>query len=68
MKSPNRTEKTAPMSADAFAGFLKLWLAPAGKEPTRSPEVEAYLRHANQRDPLSRETRRVLGQTTERAA
>ncbi len=51
-----------PMSPDAYAGFLKLWLTPAHKEPEMTPEVEAYLRHASKCEPLSGETRAVLGQ------
>ena len=56
------------MSADAYAGFLKLWLTPASKLPTASAEVDAYLRHANKREPLSTTSRRALGQPTEQAA
>lgn len=58
----------APMSADAYAGFLKLWLTPAHKVPAMTPEVEAYLRHANEREPLSDVTRRSLGRPTRKAA
>lgn len=68
-EAPMKTPRTSrPMSADAYAGFLKLWLTPAGKAPRPSAEVDAYLRHANQREPLSDATRRVLGHPTERAA
>ncbi|HST58215.1 MAG TPA: hypothetical protein VLK84_06005 [Longimicrobium sp.] len=56
------------MSADAYAGFLKLWLTPAHKVPPITPEVEAYLRHANQQQPLNDESRRVLDQTLRKAA
>jgi hypothetical protein len=62
------TPRRAPMSADAYAGFLKLWLTPAHKAPSMTPEVEAYLRHANQQAPLNDESRRVLEQTTRKAA
>ncbi len=62
--SPRR----APMSADAYAGFLKLWLTPAHKAPAITPEVEAYLHHANQQAPLNDESRRVLDQTLRKAA
>lgn len=54
--------RPAPMSADAYAGFLKLWLTPAHKEPKMTSEVEAYLRHATEREPLSDEVRAALGQ------
>ena len=59
-----KKHRPAPMSADAYAGFLKLWLTPAHKEPKMTPEVEAYLRHASKREPLSDETRAALGQPT----
>lgn len=59
---------TAPMSADAYAGFLKLWLTPASKEPKMTPEIDAYLREASAREPLSDTVREVLGQPTRRAA
>ncbi|HVH14018.1 MAG TPA: hypothetical protein VM759_13240 [Longimicrobium sp.] len=62
--SPRR----APMSADAYAGFLKLWLTPTHKLPPITPEVEAYLRHANRQEPLTDEVREVLGHPTRRAA
>jgi hypothetical protein len=62
------SSRRAPMSADAYAGFLKLWLTPAHKAPAITPEVEAYLRHANQQAPLNDESRRVLEQTTRKAA
>lgn len=56
------------MNADAYAGFLKLWLTPSSRVPRPSAELDAYLRHANRVDPLSDEVRRALGQPTERAA
>jgi hypothetical protein len=58
------TPRRAPMSADAYAGFLKLWLTPAHKAPEITPEVEAYLREASAREPLSENVRRALGQPT----
>ncbi len=42
----------APMSGDAFAGFLKLWLTPGDRTPKLTPEVVAYLRHSNEREPV----------------
>ena len=62
-----KKHRPAPMSADAYAGFLKLWLTPAHREPPMTPEVQAYLRHASMRDPLSDDARRALGQTVEPA-
>jgi hypothetical protein len=56
------------MSADAYAGFLKLWLTPAHEVPAITPEVEAYLRHANEQEPLNEESRRALGEPTRKAA
>jgi hypothetical protein len=40
------------MNADAYAGFLKLLLTPSSRVPSMTPDIEAYLRYANQRDPL----------------
>ena len=60
--------KRAPMSADAYAGFLKLWLTPAHRLPEITPDVEAYLRYVGEREPLSDATREALGQPTRRAA
>lgn len=62
-----KKHRSAAMSADAYAGFLKLWLTPAHKEPAMTPEVEAYLRHASQREPLSGEVRAALGQPAQPA-
>ena len=58
----------ARMSADAYAGFLKLWLTPSHKAPKMTPEVEAYLREASAREPLPETVREVLGQPVRRAA
>jgi hypothetical protein len=52
MKTIPRPTRTSRMSHDAYAGFLKLWLTPANRVPRQSPEVDAYLRHANEREPL----------------
>jgi len=68
MKNDSRTAKAAPMNADAYAGFLKLLLTPLGKVPAPSPELEAYLRYASEREPFSPAARRALGQPTDRAA
>jgi hypothetical protein len=58
-----KKHRTTAMSADAYAGFLKLWLTPSHKEPVMTPEVEAYLRHASAREPLSDDVRAALGQS-----
>jgi hypothetical protein len=68
MKRQIRRNRKAPMSHDAYAGFLRLLLTPGGRLPRQSSEVDAYLRHAEEREPLSRATRRMLGQPTDRAA
>jgi hypothetical protein len=58
----------APMNPDAYAGFLRLFLTPGGRLPVRSDDVDAYIRHLNRQSPLSRQSRRALGHTTDRAA
>ena len=68
MKSLSRTASSAPMSADAYAGFLKLWLTPASELPAISSDVEAYLRHASEREPLSPTAQRAMGLATDLAA
>jgi hypothetical protein len=68
MKTRTFTPKPTRMDADAYAGFLKLWLTPAHKELTMTPEVEAYLRHANEREPLNQASREALGQPARQAA
>jgi hypothetical protein len=56
------------MSADAYAGFLKLLLTPVSKPVVLSEDIEAYLRYAGSREPLSAAARRALGQPANRAA
>jgi hypothetical protein len=68
MKSAARTATRAPMSADAYAGFLKLLLTPASKPVVLSPDIEAYLTYASAREPLAPAVRRALGQPANRAA
>jgi hypothetical protein len=68
MKTRTRTSQAAPMTHDAYAGFLKLWLTPAGAVPKPSPELDAYLRHANEQAPLSDELCAVLNPPVKRAA
>ena len=66
MKTRSLAPKRAPMGADAYAGFLKLWLTPTHRLPEMTPEVEAYLRHANEREPVS--CAAALRRPTRRAA
>jgi hypothetical protein len=68
MKIHATAPKPAPMSADAYAGFLKLWLTPTHKLPSLDNEVRAYLRHVSDREPLSGNVREALGQPTRKAA
>jgi hypothetical protein len=68
MKRANRTSTKGTMGPDAYAGLLKLWLTPSGVIPRRSPEIDAYLRHVSEREPLSETSRRALGQVTTQAA
>lgn len=58
------------MSADAYAGFLKLLLTPTNQVPAMSPDVVAYLEYANQQEPLPREVmvRRGSRKPSRRAA
>lgn len=56
------------MSHEAYAGFLKLWLTPANRIPSPTPEIDAYLRYASNREPLSVTSRRALSQPEHRAA
>jgi len=57
-----------PMSADAYAGFLKLWLTPSHKEPKMTTELEAYLRHASASEPLSTRVKQAPGRPARKAA
>lgn len=68
MKSRTFATQPARMSADAYAGFLALWLTPAKRTSRHAAEVDAYLRHASAQEPLSDTVRRALGQPTHRAA
>ncbi|WP_420126374.1 hypothetical protein [Longimicrobium sp.] len=68
MKTRPSAPKPAPMSADAYAGFLKLWLTPTNKLPRLDEEIRAYLRHVSDREPLSGDVRETLGQPTRKAA
>jgi len=68
MKRNRVTADSGRMNHEEFAGFLRLWLNSPSRELRDSPEVNAYLRFAAEREPLSMISRRALGQTTERAA
>jgi|GEM_PF-3175236 len=63
-----RNQTGAPMSHDAYDGFLRLLLTPGGRIPAQTQEVQAYVRHLNQVEPLSEATLMMLGHSTERAA
>jgi len=52
MKKHLNTARTAPMNHDAYAGFLKLWLTPFSRIPEPSPEIDAYIRYVDEREPL----------------
>lgn len=66
MKRVDRSFEKGRMSADAYAGFLKLLITPAGTLPERSPEINAYLRYVSERAPL--ETEVSNERPTDRAA
>lgn len=68
MKTRSIAPKPAPMDADAYAGFLKLWLTPAQKLPSLDQEIRAYLRHISEREPLNDESRGAIRQPTRKAA
>jgi hypothetical protein len=68
MKTLTRTTKPARMDADAYAGFLKLWLTPSNRTPAPSPEVDAYLEYVNEREPLPEELCLPTPRKRERAA
>ncbi len=60
MRHQQRAAKSAPMSADAYAGFLKLMLTPISRVPEMTPDLEAYLQYLNQREPLSQTAQRAV--------
>ena len=68
MKTISRAPESKPMSADAYAGFLKLWLTPATRQAVIDGDVEAYLAYVGEREPLSDGARRAAGLRTDRAA
>ena len=68
MKTLTRTASPARMSADAYAGFLKLWLTPASRAPRQSRDLDAYLSYANEREPLPATLALPTRRTRHRAA
>ena len=62
------TARSRTLSPDAYAGFLKLWLTPSYRLPEITPEIEAYLHHTNEREPLSPALQLAIGQLPKRAA
>ena len=43
---------TRRMDNEAYAGFLRLWLSAGTRIDNPTPDIEAYLRHVNEREPL----------------
>jgi hypothetical protein len=68
MKTPRPVRTRAPMSADAYAGFLRLWLTPADRQPRPNAELNAYMRYLNAHAPLPERVRRLLGTVSDHAA
>lgn len=58
----------APMSNDAYAGFLRLLLTPSSKAVSMTQDVRAYLSYVEQCEPLSDIARIAMGQMTVQAA
>ena len=52
MKTKQPVVRSTRMSPDAYAGFLKLWLTSPRAADPNSADVDAYLSHANKREPL----------------
>jgi hypothetical protein len=68
MKKRSENKGMPKMDAEAFAGFLRLWITPPGRDVRPSPEVEAYLRYVAEHSPLTPAGLRTLGSHTDRAA
>jgi hypothetical protein len=68
MMNRSAARTPAPMSHDAYAGFLKLWLTPTNELPSLTAEVDAYLRHVSARERQAQPARRAPRQTTRKAA
>lgn len=64
----NQPTNAGRMNEDAYAGFLKLWLTPGSRMPSASPELDAYLKHANKREPLPADLCRIAPKPRRRAA
>jgi hypothetical protein len=68
MKSQRRGTQARPMTPDAYAGFIQLLLTPATRVPRESTDLDAYLQHLSDVEPLSQASRMILGQPTVEAA
>jgi hypothetical protein len=68
MKSQRRSTMPRSMTPDAYAGFIQLLLTPASRIPRESADLDAYLRHLSDAEPLSKASRMILGQPTVEAA
>jgi hypothetical protein len=68
MMNRSSARTPAPMSHDAYAGFLKLWLTPMDKLPSLTAEVDAYLRHVSAREQQPQPARRTPRQAARKAA
>jgi hypothetical protein len=53
MSSNRKPDRTDAMDPEAYAGFLRLLLTPTSRVPSMTPDVEAYLRYANRREPVN---------------
>ena len=53
MSSHKKSARSTAMDSEAYAGFLKLLLTPSSRVPSMTSDVEAYLRYANGREPVT---------------
>ena len=53
MSSNKKAADADAMDPEAYAGFLRLLLSPLSRVPSLTPDVEAYLRYANRREPVT---------------
>jgi hypothetical protein len=53
MSSQKKSAGAGSMDPEAYAGFLRLLLTPASRVPSLTSDVEAYLRYANRREPVT---------------
>jgi hypothetical protein len=68
MKTISRAPNGRAMSAEAYAGFLKLWLTSVSRPVEITDDVAAYLEYVSGREPLSDAARRAAGLPTGQAA